>query len=127
MTVLDPGHAYQLAVLDEHKVEWEVGPNLLIFVKREGPGYPGNVGHHPGTTIQEVLRATIDRVKYLQDQIPCSENELVLASLRIAIRALEVRAASRHNRLIPNLAGSIESFPTCKKCLHVGCEGECCS
>lgn len=59
MKVIDPGHVYELAHLDGQHVE------RLVFVKREGDGYPGNFGHHEGTNLQEVLRALIDRVEYL--------------------------------------------------------------
>lgn len=48
--VIDPGHLYELQVID--KVECaEPYPSLLRFVKREGPGYPGNSGTYPGTII----------------------------------------------------------------------------
>jgi hypothetical protein len=50
---LDPGHRYALANLDGD------GEDMLTFVKREGMLYPGNVGSHAGTTMQEVLRALI--------------------------------------------------------------------
>ena len=132
MKVIDPGHVYDLDWLDGRAPIWmdihrDTGHpmNRLIFVKREGEGYPGNVGHHPGTTMQEVLRAMIDRVKYLDNQIPDFRNQMVLASLRQAIRSLEWRAAERHNRdtIIP--IKEIELEPTCPKCLHIGCEGLC--
>ena len=102
MKVIDPGHVYQLDWLD-------VDPNAhldastahalggwdgtdLVFVKREGPGYPGNVGRHPGTNMQEVLRALIDRVKYLDNQIPDVRNGRILDHLRLAICWVEQRA-----------------------------------
>lgn len=62
MKVIDPGHVYDLRSLDGEQL------NRLVFVKREGPSYPGNVGHYPGTTMQEVLRALIDR---LPPRSPC--------------------------------------------------------
>jgi hypothetical protein len=96
MEVIDPGHFYALASLDGNdEVEW------LQFVKREGEGYPGNVGHHPGTIIQEVLRACIDRVKYVDNQIPDERNRPVIDSLRTALYYLEVRAAERHGKKLP--------------------------
>lgn len=126
MKVLDPGHQYYLDVLDS------MGPGMVLtFVKREGENYPGNSGRHPGTTIQEVLRALIDRVKYLDNQIPHVRNSDTLRSLRRAIFDLEVRAAERHNRLhsfnrlVFNSILDIETIPVCQKCLHIGCEGDC--
>lgn len=125
MRVIDPGHEYLLRSLDEKEGETK-NPNILKFVKREGPGYPGNVGHHSGTTTQEVLRALINRTKYVNDQIPDPRNHAVLFHLRSAIFELEIRAAERHDRLLPPFAiREIENQPTCDKCGHIGCEGEC--
>ncbi len=45
MKIVDLGHEYTLDSLDG---ECE---NRVIFVKREGDGYPGNTGCHPGTTL----------------------------------------------------------------------------
>lgn len=56
MQVIDPGHDYNLATLDGD------GSSVrLTFVKREGPGFPGNIGCYPGrykytSLIQCVLR-----------------------------------------------------------------------
>jgi hypothetical protein len=49
--VVEPGHTYQLECFDGCEALF------LTFMKREGVLYPGNVGMHPGTNIQEVLRA----------------------------------------------------------------------
>ena len=70
--VIDPGHVYDLRRLDGPGVE------RLTFVKREGPRYPGNVGKHPGTTMQEVIRALIDRAEYVNAQIPNAETEAAI-------------------------------------------------
>jgi hypothetical protein len=115
MRVGDPGHVYQLDTLDGSD------PQYLTFVKREGPGYPGNVGHWPGTNLQEVLRVCIDRVKYLDGQIPHMTNALVLAHLRSAIQWLESRAAQRHGRDQPQFTQQVELMPVCPKCGHVEC------
>ena len=92
MRVIDPGHEYMLECLDGNDYVH------LKFVKREGDGYPGNVGSHSGTNIQEVLRALIDRVKYLDNQIPCENNKWILSHLRKSLQELEDRAALRHGR-----------------------------
>lgn len=121
MQVIDPGHAYALDELD--------GPekSILTFVKREGEGYPGNRGHHAGTNIQEVLRALIDRVKYLDQQIPSHHNALILLHLREALFSLEMRAAGRHKRSKSFRVDvdRIETYPTCLTCGHIGCPGSC--
>lgn len=118
MKVIDPGHEYELDSYDGGE------PVRLVFVKREGEGYPFNVGHHPGTNCQEVIRALIDRVQYLQRQIPCDENPVVVNRLRDALWQFEQRAAERHGRLLPSFEAAIEKQPTCAGCGHIGCDGQ---
>lgn len=122
MITIDAGHTYALDRLDG------LGDQELRFVKREGAKFPGNVGHYPGTNLQEVLRACIDRVKYLDHQVQCRENLLILEHLRSCIRLLEERAAKRHGRE-PDVrmygiltSDPIEWLPTCPKCGHIGCK-----
>lgn len=123
MRVIVAGHQYALEHLDGTMEE------LLTFVKREGEGYPGNVGSHPGTNLQEVLRALIDRLKYLDRQIPCHYNHLTISHLQDAFRLLERRAAERHGRNCApfdyGATANIEKLPTCTKCGHVLCAGTC--
>lgn len=119
MNIRDPGHDYVLASLDGD------APQRLTFVKREGPGFPGNVGHHPGTTTQEVLRALIDRGEYVNSQIPCAETEAATALMRTALLLLELRAARRHGRVPKDFPTLVEAMDgeTCPRCGHIGCEG----
>ena len=121
MKIIDPGHFYHLTALDGPEGSFET----LQFVKREGDGYPGNVGTQKGTTTQEVLRALIERTEYVDTQIHDSSNDVVLSCLREAIWQLEYRAARRHGRPVNFVVGGIEHLPTCDKCNHIGCEGEC--
>ena len=120
MKVLDPGHLYMLNILD--------APNrasVLRFVKREGPGYPGNAGHHPGTTIQEVMRAVINRLRYVNNQIPDIHTTKSILLAEQIVFELETRAAIRHKREKPRSWADAVEGPTCKKCGHVGCKGTC--
>lgn len=105
MLVLDPGHRYGLTVLDG-----EAGASAeLTFVKREGAAYPGNVGKYPGTTIQEVLRALLDRGRYVNNQAPCLETELAIEHIRSALALLEIRAArKRGGYLTPKTLTELE-------------------
>lgn len=119
MRPIDPGHAYRLDQLDGDSCTG------LVFVKREGEGYPGNVGHYAGTNLQEVFRACIDRVKHINQQVPHSANGGIIWALRYCIWMLELRAAERHRRITPEFAEEIETMPTCKLCGHIGCYGEC--
>lgn len=133
MKVIDPGHEYRLDFLDGKGLQCTVylsgerhvvRNDTLTFVKREGEGYPGNVGHHAGTIIQEVLRVLIDRLKYVDNQIPCAETKNAMEDLRSAIIWLERRAAGRHGREV-SFTSEVELQSTCPKCLHIGCEGGC--
>lgn len=130
MKVLDPGHSYALLELDTWEdVPYEAG---LRFVKREGPKYPGNEGSYSGTTLQEVLRACCDRLRYvshqgdLLGQMEYKHNLAALNCIREAIRFLEIRAALRHGRNPDGLTLDEAEFgQCCSKCNHVGCTGGC--
>lgn len=113
---MDPGHHYELDVFDGHT---DVS---LRFMKRIGKGFPGNVApSYAGTNCQEVIRALIDRVKYLHGQIPHEQNGVIVDALRTALLAFEIRAAERHGRdFVPSV--TIEHEPTCRQCGHCGCE-----
>jgi hypothetical protein len=97
---LDPGHEYAIREIglkdgqtDERKY---TGKQLLVFVKREGDGYPGNIGHHPGVTTQELLRVVAMRMEYVDKQEHAFENDEVVYHLTMAMFYLELRAAKRH-------------------------------
>jgi hypothetical protein len=125
MKVLDPGHYYALEHLD--KIKGTTPVEHLGFVKRIGPGYPGNVGSpQSGTNVQEVLRALIDRLEYVDRQVSCTETKMATENLRSALLLLELRAARRHGRFM-DLCGvkNIESCIVCWKCGHIGCDGRC--
>jgi len=88
MKVIDPGHKYEL---------WQLGtinPTYLTFVKRSG-GAIQYKDEWPGLQTQEVLRAVIDRSKYLNDIIPCAETEDAIYYARMALFMYEVRAYRR--------------------------------
>jgi len=114
MRVIDPGHAYLLACLDRD------GEEELFFVKRQGDKYPGNDSSYGGTTTQEVIRALIDRTKYVNAQEPSHTNDTVLGYLRAALWELEMRAADRRGTWVSTrLKGAIEDEPTCEQCGHI--------
>jgi hypothetical protein len=89
MKILDPGHDYLLSPLDG---DIDI---RLTFVKREGVGYPGNIGSYSGTTCQEVLRSLIDRLDYINNQIPCFESKISRFCLFIALWMFELRHSRR--------------------------------
>lgn len=113
MTVIIPGHTYELRQLDGDGAEY------LKFVMRTGEKYPGNAATQPGTTIQEALRACNDRLRYVYNQIPCEETAEAGALLRRAIVLLENRAARLHGREYPDPDEAVYGV-CCPKCGHVG-------
>ena len=87
MKVLDKGHIYELSQLGG-------GVQKLTFVKRSG-GAIRYKKEWPGVQTQEVLRALIDRTKYLDMVLPCNETRDALWHLRMALYLYEVRAYRR--------------------------------
>lgn len=125
MKTLDPGHFYALAHLDGE------GTELLRFVKRVGDNFPGNQPPaYEGTTSQEVIRALLERQRYVEGQQPCGENQQVIYYLQRALRALEVRAARVRKdtdawRLLDDtLDAELEAVATCPVCGHLYCNQE---
>lgn len=123
MKVVDQGHLYELNVLDG---EGPAPTARLRFVKREGPNYPGNVGAYPGVTTQEVIRALIDRMLYVNGQQECIDNRSAISHLRDALVVLEIRAARTAGYALDlseyhALGHRIEAFPTCERCGHLAC------
>jgi len=93
--VTEPGHRYELDMLDTKYAD----THGLTFVKRVGDGYPGNEPPpHHGVIIQEVLRALIDRLQYVNGQSACNENEMAQYHLRKSFFLLELRAWRRHRQ-----------------------------
>ena len=126
MRVIDFGHSYALDCLSAIPDDISDLQNPLVFVKRVGENYPGNEEpSYPGTTTQEVIRALIDRTKYVDGQKPHSTNDDVLFSLRCALLALEYRAAEmRKDYKFAVLSGyntEPELHPTCPVCGHILC------
>jgi hypothetical protein len=119
MKVIDSGHDYELATLDGGF------PQRLTFVKRhsvEDPmKFPGNTESHPGTTLQNVIRATLERFRYLHRQIWAVENLICIGMLRLALWLLEFRAARRHGRTYFKSLRFAETEPMCIKCGHTVC------
>lgn len=124
MKILDPGHLYELSNLDHH-----APGNLaerLQFVKRIGLQFPGNLGEpRCGTITQEVIRALIDRTQYVDAQQEDIANAQTIAAFRLALRALEMRAARErgdfHALLAINGMAEPETEPACNHCGHILC------
>ena len=122
MKVIDDGHDYLLDSYDGGE------PVRLTFVKRNDPPekYPGNKNAYPGTIMQEVLRALIERCLYVIEQEPNIETELTLACFEQALLLLEVRANRKHGRFIEmSSPGELYRAVPCKMCGHLQCVGDC--
>lgn len=118
MEIIETGHQYLLDGLDGGDAQ------ILTFMKRVGEGFPFNHGKpHGGTNCQEVLRALIDRTRYLQSQKPCAETEAIIASLQTALLLFELRAARLHKHTLSlvDLMECVRLKP-CSVCGHINCE-----
>ncbi len=87
MKIIDQGHVYDLVQLGG-------GLQRITFVKRSS-GVIKHAEEWPGMQTQEVLRAAIDRTKYLNNILPCVESQEALYHLRMALFMYEVRAWRR--------------------------------
>lgn len=56
----------------------------------------------PGTTNEEVIEVLIDRINFLQGQVPCKENEKVLTHLQTARDILVSRSQKRVEQGVQN-------------------------
>ena len=121
MRAIDSGHLYELKTLDV-----DGSPGYLQFVKRIGEKYPGNEAPaYGGTIIQEVCRALIDRLRYVDNQQPAYENAVAISLLRSTIWMLEKRAARVGGYEIKATSdATIEHIETCEEHLHIQC-GKC--
>jgi len=87
MIVRDPGHFYELRT-------FKGKARHLRFLKRSG-GAIKYATQYDGLQTQEVLRALIDRTKYLDSVLPCIETKDAIYYLRAALFEYEVRAYRR--------------------------------
>ncbi len=120
MRVIEPGHLYELGCLDDEGRS----DQFLRFVKRVGDKYPGNrAPAWSGTTLQEVMRALIDRARYVSGQIPCAETEAAIGLLEGALLLFEIRAKRVKGHMLdtPLLADVVDGA-ICPTCGHVMCE-----
>ncbi len=88
MKIIVPGHVYDLFQLGSRFLQ------RLTFVRRSGGAVVYDT-EWPGVQTQEVLRALIDRTKYLDQVLPCLESKDVLWHLRMALFLYEARAWRR--------------------------------
>ena len=96
MKNLVAGHTYELSNFEKKDEKGQV----LQFIHKE-PIEEGSTELKTisdGTTNEEVLEVLIDRMKYLNDKFPCTENHLVINHLDFALFQLNERTRKRIKR-----------------------------
>ena len=91
MKVLDPGHCYELNLVDGGP------PQTIQFIDKrpEGAGSQRLITAVDGTTNEEVLAMLIDRMYWLQNLASCRENSIVITKLEECLMWLNKRTADR--------------------------------
>lgn len=103
MKIIEPGHIYELQHLESP------GSERLTFIRRSSKAIRHET-EHEGTNTQEVLRALIDRTKYLDSIIPAIENQDTIHHLRMALLGYEGRALRRKRDELNREAGEHHSM-----------------
>lgn len=99
MKVINEGHTYELETIQTKETD---EPSFIVQFFR---GPKGSGVDHVGTTNEEVLRMLIDRMRFLQQSLPCRENAIVITKLEEAFMWLEHRTNDRRER---GVEGTIE-------------------
>ncbi len=119
MEIITPGHLYKLQEYDYYQSEHI---QTLRFMKRIGDKFPGNnPPAYSGTNCQEVIRALINRLQYLQNQKPCIETETIIFHQRQSLIQFENRAMRIKDININSTSWpwEIEKLIPCKICGHI--------
>lgn len=98
--VVEPGHVYDAHHLQETENPGHVEKTRIVFAKKE-PRQPDDkvlVVTLEGTTNEALVDILIDRIQWLQDQVPCAENRKVLQGLNMARDNLALRTKNRIER-----------------------------
>lgn len=96
MNAVVPGHLYNLENADPGEAGSPTVQTLAFIRKESVDGVFKTVAN--GTTNEEVLRALIDRLQFLQAKATCRENALAITKLEEALMWLERRTADRKAR-----------------------------
>jgi len=104
MKVLREGYTYRLDSMEG------TNPQFLQFIEKlpghdsmkKSPSDQQFTTVRDGTTNEEVLAVLIDRLKYLQEKLPCDENILVIENLETALYILNERTRKRQAQQVEN-------------------------
>lgn len=98
MVILEQGHKYGLENFEMDATK-EGSLQELQFIQKGNPDPNGSLNLIAnGTTNEEVLRVLINRFQYLNAQIPCRENSIVITKLEEALMWVNKRTEDRKNR-----------------------------
>lgn len=91
-SVNDPGHSYALANMEK-------GTQPLVFIRKKvTTGSTTLVTANDGTTNEAVLAMLIDRLEWLNAQMPSDHNEEALTHIEAALECLHARTDDRKKR-----------------------------
>lgn len=98
MICTEPGHTYELASGNKDDPNTPFFQTLQFIYKEEDNGEL--VLLVDGTTNEEVLEVLIDRMRWLQDKLPCNENTIVIRNLEQSLILLKRRTYGRVARCV---------------------------
>lgn len=102
MKVITVGHKYELPSFENGT------PQTIQFIEKTqvttGPDHTKLETVNDGTTNEEVLKALIDRLQYLNGKFPCRENAIVITKLEESLMWLNKRTADRLARNVEGKA-----------------------
>lgn len=89
-----PGHTYEMSNFENKDQPGQI----LQFIHKEPNENNELITISDGTTNEEVLEILIDRMKFLNNKFPCTENELTINHLDFALFQLNERTRKRIER-----------------------------
>lgn len=89
-----PGHTYEMSNFENKDQPGQI----IQFIHKEPNENNELITISDGTTNEEVLEVLIDRMKFLNNKFPCTENELVINHLDFALFQLNERTRKRIER-----------------------------
>ena len=94
MQIKVEGHQYEMSNFENKDQPGQI----LQFIHKEPDESNELITISDGTTNEEVLEVLIDRMKFLNNKFPCTENELVINHLDFALFQLNERTRKRIER-----------------------------
>lgn len=105
MEIIKEGHVYGLELLDPLPGTSAKERQRLEFRCRSSEAIDYGPGESNGTNVQEVMRAIIQRCRYLHAVIPCDETANAIYHARMVLYEFEVRAFRRKMQKLNKRSG----------------------